>query len=209
MLSILVLNLKGGCGKTTIATNLAGAFAVHGLPVALAEVDRQKSALDWLKRRDKALAPIVGLDWRKEHMAPPKRTSRLVIDAPAGVRGQVLEDLVKSTDIVLVPVLPSPFDEGATQRFVKRLDALKPVRKGKRAVGLIANRVRLRARSAARLDEFLEGLDHAAIATLRDSSLYGDLAMDGMSIFDAKGTRAANQAEDWRPLLSFIEQHAE
>ena len=209
MLSILVLNLKGGCGKTTVATNLAGAFAAHGLTVALAEADRQKSALAWLGRRGKALAPIAGLDWRKDRPKPPKGTSRLVIDAPAGVRGQALEDFVKSADIVLVPVLPSPFDEDATRRFVKRLDALKPVRKGKRPVGLIANRLRLRARSAARLDEFLAGLDHDAIARLRDSSLYGDLAMDGMALFDAKTRRATNLAEDWRPLFSFIEQHAD
>jgi len=209
MLSILVLNLKGGCGKTTVATNLAGACAVHGLSVALAEVDRQKSALSWLKSRGGDLPPITALDWRKDRPSPPKKTSRLIVDAPAGVRGEVLEDLVKTTDVVLVPVLPSPFDEYSTARFTKRLDALKPVRKGKRAVGLIANRVRARSRAAARLDEFLAGLNHPAIARLRDASLYGDLALDGMSLFDARGKRAEELKEDWRPLLAFIEQHAD
>lgn len=208
MLSILVLNLKGGCGKTTLATNLAGACAAYGLSTALAEVDRQKSALSWLKRRPDSLPKITGLDWRKEKQAPPKKTSRLIIDAPAGVRGQALEDLVKTTDIVIVPVLPSPFDEDATARFVKRLDQLKPVRKGKRAVGLVANRIRLRSRATARLDEFLTGLNHPAVTRLRDSSLYGDLAMEGQSLFDAKGQRANSLRDDWRPLLAFVEEHA-
>ncbi|MEO1249651.1 MAG: ParA family protein, partial [Pseudomonadota bacterium] len=155
------------------------------------------------------LPPIAALDWRKDTPSPPKKTSRLIIDAPAGVRGAPLEELVKATDIVLVPVLPSPFDEAATARFVKRLDALKPVRKGKRAVGLIANRIRTRSRAAGRLEEFLKGLDHEAIARLRDASLYADLALDGMSLFDARGRRAEDLREDWRPLLAFVEQHAD
>ena len=118
MLTILVTNTKGGCGKTTIATNLAGAFASADLRTVLADCDRQKSSLAWVSRRPSSAPPIGVVNWSKEISPLPARTERLVIDAAAGLRRKNVEELVRMADIVLLPVLPSVFDENATRQFL-------------------------------------------------------------------------------------------
>ena len=128
MLRVLVTNIKGGCGKTTIATNLAAAFAVGGFATGLVEVDRQRSSLAWLKLRDGHGRPITGLDWRKEMVGAPPELRRLVIDAPANLRMRHVDELIDEADLVVVPVLASVFDEGSTERFLAKLEELKPIR---------------------------------------------------------------------------------
>ncbi|MDW8370542.1 MAG: ParA family protein, partial [Geminicoccaceae bacterium] len=113
MIRILVTNLKGGCGKTTLATNLAGAFARGGLATTLADVDRQRSSLAWLALRAPGVPTVHGVDWRKEPGLVPPGTARLVIDAPAAIRVKEVEELLVSADLVVVPVLPSLFDEAS------------------------------------------------------------------------------------------------
>src|SRR5690242_13617660 len=107
VLAVLVTNVKGGCGKTTIATSLATAFAAHGHPTALADVDRQRSARGWLAGRPASAPTIEGLDWRKGCEPVPPRIRRLVIDAPAAMTLARVEELLRQADFVLVPVLPS------------------------------------------------------------------------------------------------------
>ena len=107
MLRVLVTNIKGGCGKTTLATNLAAAFAAGGFVTGLAEVDRQRSSLSWLKLRDAGLRPIQGLDWRRDIGEVPDTIRRLVIDAPANLRMRHVDDLIREADLVVVPVLAS------------------------------------------------------------------------------------------------------
>ena len=135
MLRVLITNIKGGCGKTTIATNLAAAFAAGGFITALAEVDRQRSSLSWLKLRNGQSRPIQGLDWRKEVGDTPPDLRRLVIDAPANLRMRHVDDLISEADLVVVPVLASVFDEGSTEHFLAKLDELKPIRKGRKTRG--------------------------------------------------------------------------
>lgn len=206
MLTILVANVKGGCGKTTIATQLAAAFANGGLAAALADVDRQRSSLGWLKRRPKSDSGIVGLDWTKSTGKPPKGCDRLVIDAPAALRMKQAEELIREADIVVVPVLPSSFDEAATARFLKRIDVLKPIRKAKTNVAVVGNRIRPRTRAGVRLEDFLSGQGHEVAARLRDSAAYAELAADGRSLFDLTNKRAADLALDWDPLIAAVER---
>lgn len=206
MLRILVANGKGGCGKTTIATNLAAAFARRGYTTGLAETDRQKSSLAWLRSRDIRAAPIRTLDWRKDMDEPGPELQRLVIDAPANLRLRHVDELIRAADLIIVPVLPSVFDEGGTARFLAKLAELKPVRKGHKGIALVANRVRLRSKAAQRLDAFLAGLGHPVVARLTDRALYGELAAQGLSIFDLD-SRAAHQVRlEWRPLLQAIDE---
>ena len=127
MLRVLVTNIKGGCGKTTIATNLAAAFSAGGFATGLAEVDRQRSSLGWMKLRDGRSRPITALDWRKEVGDTPSELRRLVIDAPANLRMRHVDDLIGEADLVVVPVLASVFDEGSTARFLAKLEELKPI----------------------------------------------------------------------------------
>lgn len=206
MITVLVTNIKGGCGKTTLATNLAGAFALTGFATTLADCDHQRSSLAWAERRADGLPPVGAVDWSKALGKAPKNTERLVIDAPAGIRRKQTEELVRAADIILLPLLPSLFDETATRRFLKTLDKLKPVRKHRRAVGLIGNRVRLRTRAARELEDYLADVEHGTIAYLRDSQIYPTCAATGASVFDLKTRQAENVVGDWQPLLRFVNE---
>ncbi|HSK40455.1 MAG TPA: ParA family protein [Arenibaculum sp.] len=208
MLTILVANIKGGCGKTTIATHLAAAFSVSGHGTLLADADRQRSSLGWIGRRPASAAPLRGLDWSKDLGEPPRGAGRLVIDAPAALKPKQVEELVRLADIIVLPVLPGAFDEHATRRFLRKLDELKPIARNRKAVAVVGNRVRVRTRAAERLDTFLDGVGHRVVARIRDTQLYTDAAADGVSLFDLKGRRAADHRADWAPLLAYIEQAA-
>lgn len=205
MLRVLVTNIKGGCGKTTIATNLAGAFAAGGFVTGLAEVDRQRSSLSWLKLRDAQSREIIGLDWRKDVGTAPGAIRRLVIDAPANLRMRHVDELIQAADLVVVPVLASVFDEGSTERFLSKLDELKPIRKGRKTVALVANRLRPRSKATQRLETFLERLGQPIAARLSDRALYGELAVQGLSVFDVEGHLVRPVREEWRPLLNAID----
>jgi chromosome partitioning protein len=204
MLTVLVANTKGGCGKTTVATQLAAAFASIGHAVTLADVDRQRSSLGWTGRRPSGRPAVAGLDWVKDLGKPPG-DGRLVIDAPAAMKMKQVEELVKLADLVLLPVLPSVFDEAATERFLARLDEVKRVRKSRTAVAVVGNRVRPNTLAARRLDDYLAGVGQRALARLRDSALYPDTAARGLSLFDLPAKRGVAAREDWAPLLEAIE----
>lgn len=204
MLSVLVTNPKGGSGKTTVATNLAAAFAAMGRRSFIADVDRQRSSMRWLGRRPDTAAAIAGVDWIKNPDKLPRNSDVLVIDAPAAIRGKQTEALVAQADVVVVPVLPSAFDQETTSRFVKRLDELKPIRKNKKSVIVIGNRVRKRSRAASRLDLFLFGLGRPQLGWLPDRAIYPEVARLGLSIFDLQNKSGEALQEDWRPLLRFI-----
>ncbi|CAO3423309.1 nucleotide-binding protein [Azospirillum doebereinerae] len=205
MLTILVANIKGGCGKTTVATHLAAASAAAGLPTALADVDRQRSSLGWLERRPAKAPALVGLDWAKDVADAPRGTKRLVIDAPAALKTRQIEDLVKMADVIVLPVLPGAFDEQATQRFLGKLEELKSIAKNRKSVAVVGNRMRARTKAADRLDQFLGGIGHKVVTRLRDSQIYADSAASGLSLFDMPGKRAAEHRGDWGPLLAYID----
>jgi chromosome partitioning protein len=203
MITILIANSKGGCGKSTLSTNLAAALAAAGHEVLLADADRQKSATAWARRRPKTAKPITVADWTKGPEEVPKKITRVVIDGPAGLRKDGFEALVAQADLVVMPVLPSSFDQDASTAFLEKLDALKSIRKNRKGVAIIGNRMRDRTRAADRLDRFLSGLGHAVVARLRDSQAYGEAAAQGLSIFEIKGVRSPR--EDWKPLIDYIE----
>lgn len=207
MLTVLVANTKGGCGKTTTATQLATAFARAGLTTALADADRQGSSLGWLQRRSASAPRIRGLDWSKGPGKSPG-VDRLVIDAPAALKRGGIEALADAADVVLVPLLPSAFDEAATARLVAKLAALKPVRKGKKGVGVVANRVKARSRAAQRLDAFCAELDQPLAGRVADRAAYADLALDGLGVFDLDGAKSKSWREEWLSVVAFCEGRA-
>lgn len=206
MLSILVSNPKGGCGKTTIATNLSAAFANLGQSCWLADADRQGSSLNWLVRRPATAPAIKGLDWSTDLGKAPGKKGVLIVDAPAATRSKKTEALVALADLVIVPVMPSVFDQEATTDFLKQLKKLKPIKKNKKAVAVLRNRVRQRTRAAARLDLFMTGNGHQDLGGLPDRALYTEVSAQGLSIFDLETQPGKLAQDDWRPLLRFIEE---
>lgn len=205
MITVLIANTKGGSGKTTVATHLAAAFATAGLRACLADADKQGSCLGWLKARPESAAPIQGLDWRDGPGKLPKAADRLVIDSPAAMKPKKIEDLLRLADLIVVPVLPSGFDTAATGDFLKRLEAMKPIRKSKTAVAVVRNRVQTGSRMAAKLDRFMLGVGHTGAGRLRHRLVYADVAGRGLSIFDLGGKQNEELRADWAPLLRYIE----
>ena len=205
MLSILIANSKGGCGKSTLATNLAGALAMAGHQVLLADADRQRSSLAWGKRRPETATPITMADWVKGPLDVPDGVTRVIIDGPAGLRKGGVEELITEADLVIMPVLPSTFDQHASQAFLAKLDELKPIRKNRKGVAIVGNRMRDRTKAAQRLDRFLSGIGHTVVARLRDSQAYTEAAENGLSVFELKGMRTNTLRDDWQPLMDYIE----
>lgn len=206
MLSVLVGNIKGGCGKTTIATHLATAFAQRGLKTAIGDCDRQRSSLNWLKRRSETAAAIQGLDWSKDLGDAPKGLERLIIDAPAAMHHKDVEDLIRIADVVVVPVLPGAFDQDATAHFLKKLSEVKAVRKNKRVVAIVGNRLRLGTKASEQLDTFFGSLGFPVVARLRDSQIYPNVAAAGSSVLEGNDRRARDYAAEWAPLLGLLDR---
>lgn len=204
--TVLVANLKGGCGKTVLATTLASALAGRGARVALADADRQKSALRWAKRRPEDAAPVEALDWTKSSDLGdrPKKLDWLVIDAPGALRGAKAADLVAEARAVLIPLAPSFYDIDATRRFLKEIEDLKRIRKGKTEIHLVANRLRPRSRAAANLDEMFADLGAPPLARLTERAAYGELAEQGLSIFDRPVKALDPVREQWAPILASL-----
>ena len=206
MKAFLVANPKGGSGKSTLATNLAGYFASKRHEVMLGDIDRQQSSRDWLATRPFELPSIDTWDIGHDHIfRPPKGTSHIVLDTPAGLHGKMLDKVLKLSTRVIVPVQPSVFDMRATRQFLTALLSEKAVRKGKADVAVIGMRVDARTRAAAELERFFATLDLPVLAYLRDTQVYVQAAAAGMTIFDLPPSRAERDLAQWRAIIEWAE----
>lgn len=203
MNTILVTNPKGGSGKTTLSTNLAGYFAHKGHHVVLSDMDRQKSATAWLARRPESLPIIHGMDGRGKYK-DSLSADWSIIDSPAGLHGEKLSDTVKKADWVVVPMQQSAFDMGATQDFLEVLREEKAVRKEKTFVAMVGMRLDIRTKSAAKLMAFLENAGFPVITTIRDAQIYMQSAEQGASIFDMRPSLVKRDIQQWAPLLHWL-----
>lgn len=202
MKTILIATPKGGAGKTTLSTNLAGMLAARGEKVCLWDLDRQKSALGWLAQRPAHLPAIHRLDSGKEKT----EAEFLVLDSPAGLHGDKLSDLLKRVEKVLVPIVPSSFDLAATGAFLKELAEVKAVRKGRAFVAIVGMRVDARTRAAEKLDEFLAPIDLPVLTHLRDTQNYVTAAFEGKSIFDMAPSTVAIDLLQWQPIARWVRE---
>jgi chromosome partitioning protein len=209
MPTLLVANPKGGTGKTTLATNVAGWLAGRRQRVVLADLDPQQSSTQWLARRPALFPPIAcwapDAKWRELKELDPQW---IVVDTPAGLHGDDLRDAVRRADLMLVPLAPSAFDMAATQRFLAVVAELKAVRRGELAIGMVAMRVDARTRSAAELDEFLAGYRLPLVTHLRETQVYVHCARDGASVFDLPRSRGEQDWAQWQPLTRWIARTA-
>lgn len=197
---IVVANPKGGVGKSTVATNLAGALARAGHAVMLGDVDRQQSARQWLGLRPAALPVIQGWDIARDDIVrPPKGVTHVVLDTPAGLHGSKLDAVMKIADRVLVPLQPSLFDIQASHAFVQ---ALREHRRGA-PLAVVGNRVREGTIAADQLRQFLDTLGVPVLTMLRDTQLYVQLAARGATLWDVAPSRAERDLEQWQPILQW------
>jgi chromosome partitioning protein len=201
---IVVANPKGGVGKSTLSTNIAGYMAQAGHAVMIGDVDRQQSARTWLSLRPAGAAKIG--TWEVAHDAivrPPKGTTHVVLDTPAGLHGKRLDEVMKLADKVLVPLQPSIFDIHATHAFVRELLARR--RGDKVAVAIVGMRVREGTISADQLRSFLETLQVPLLGFLRDTQNYVHLAARGLTLWDVAPSRVERDLEQWQPLLQWLD----
>lgn len=200
---IVIANPKGGVGKSTLATNVAGCLATAGCPVMLGDVDRQQSARQWLALRPPQAAPISGWDAAADDIVrPPKGTTHVVLDTPAGLHGKRLEAVLRIADRLIVPLQASLFDIQATHAFLAEL------RRHKRWVGietvLVGNRVREHTRANEQLHRYLATLPLPVLAWLRETQNYVQLAAHGLTLFDVGPGRVERDLEQWAPLTAWL-----
>ena len=207
MQTILVANPKGGSGKTTLATNVAGWLAGKRRDVVLRDLDPQRSAMEWLQRRPALFPPIAGLEHDGKHAKDSAHDWR-VVDSPAGLHGEDLRDAVRRADVMLVPLTPSAFDMAAAVHFLSAIQEVKAIKRGELALGVVAMRVDPRTVSAAELDQFLKAFEFPVVAHLRDTQVYVHCARDGASVFDLPRSRGEQDWEQWKPLTRWITRHA-
>jgi chromosome partitioning protein len=205
MRHILVLNAKGGCGKSTIATTLASYYAwEQEKKVALADFDPQGSSLAWLEVRGEEWPPIEGIAAWKDPLRPSRDTDVVIMDAPARVHGSELTQLVRKAETIVFPVLPSPIDMRAAEVSMQELQATGRVQRGEAKIGVIANRVRENTIIYAELYEFLRKLNVPYIATLRDTQNYIKAEERGVGIYEMAPSLVWQDIENWEPLVKWL-----
>lgn len=210
MLKVLVASSKGGAGKSTIATNLAASFAVEGKNTVLVDADRQGSSLHWSERRSAhgdAVLGVPGLrrDWARQ---VPDDAQCVIIDTPAGIRASEVEEWLEFANALIVPVLPSAIDLEATAPFLDEVGALARVKKGKVAVGLVANRLKPWTNASQAAVEEMQSLAFPLVAQLRDTQGYVLANALGKSIFDYHSEQVRSHQEDWAKLVRWLKKHA-
>ncbi len=202
---VVVANPKGGVGKSTLSTNVAGYYASRGHSVMLGDIDRQQSSALWLRLRPPQARPIRTWDISHDLIArPPRDTTHVVLDTPAGLHGWRFKDVLKMADKVLVPLQPSIFDIYATRAFLDEL--LESRRAEHLQIGLVGMRVDPRTIAAEQLQTFVTTLGLPVLTHLRDTQNYIHLAARGLTLFDVTPGRVAKDLEQWQPICQWLDR---
>ncbi len=205
MRHIMVMNAKGGCGKSTLATNIASYFANEGAGVALADYDPQRSSLDWLDRRPENRPKIAGVAAFEDGLRRcPRSADFCIIDAPARTHARELTDLVRHAETIVVPVLPSTIDMQATTVFLEELKKVGKVERKQAKLGLVANRARDNTLIYGELDEYLTKARTPYVAALREAQNYVRAYTRGLGIFELPEYLAWPDWDEWEPLTAWL-----
>jgi chromosome partitioning protein len=205
MRSIMVLNSKGGSGKSTVATNLASYYATQGNKVILVDLDPQASSLDWLKARPSGRSSISGINGALGQYRVPRNADYVIYDTPAAVHGAELSALLRRAQSIIIPVLPSPIDMRAATPFVQKvLDNNRVARKEAR-VALIANRCRENYNIYHQLDSYLRKVRKAPfISVLRETQNYVRAAERGLGVFELPPYAVRKDLDQWDPIIRWL-----
>lgn len=206
MRKIMVMNAKGGCGKTTIATNLATWFADEGAKVALADFDPQGSSLDWLEARNdyEGIPDIQGINALEGPVKASHGTDYLIIDAPAGTHGKDINAMLKRCETVIIPVMPSPIDMRACKRFLEELMHSGRISHKKNRLGIIANRVKENTLIYKDLEQYLGHLKLPFLTHLRETQNYIKSAERGLGLFEMAPSMVSQDVEQWKPIFKWL-----
>ena len=210
MLTTLVASSKGGCGKSTLVTQLASHWAQAGQHPAIIDADRQGSSFRWASLRPDNVPGVLAFEGgRRSVQKLPPEIGQLLIDTAAGSRERDLEPYLEQANVLLVPVLPSSFDLDATLAFLDELRAINRIRRGKLPVALVANRLKPWTHASQdAVDQLAEQSPFPVVAQLRDSQAYVLLAALGKGIFDYQSEQVRSHQQDWKPLLRWIKRQA-
>ncbi len=206
MRHIMVLNSKGGCGKSTIATNLASYYAMEDYKVALVDYDPQASSVDWVERRPKNRPKVIGIAGHKDGMTHmPRNADIVIVDAPARAHGPELTRLVRHAETIIVPVLPSSIDMQAASKFLIELKKVGRVTRREAKLAVVANRVRENTLIFDQLDEYLEKARVPYVAAFREAQNYIRAYTRGLGVFELPEYLAWTDWEQWDPLLEWLD----
>lgn len=210
MLTTLVASSKGGCGKSTVVTQLASHWAQAGKHAAIVDADRQGSSFHWASLRPDNVPGVLAFEGgRRSLQKLPPDTDQVLIDTPAGSRERDLEPYLELANVLLVPVLPSSFDLNATLAFTDELRAINRIHRGKLPVALVANRLKPWTHASQdAVTQLAEQSPFPVVAQLRDSQAYVLLTALGKGIFDYHSEQVRSHQEDWKPLLRWIKRQA-
>ena len=204
MRTIMILNPKGGSGKSTISTNLAAYYATQSANVVLADMDPQGSSMAWLEARSSGRPAIKGVDASSSAPRHSRNTDVVIMDAPAGVRGKDLTAIVRRAETFIVPVLPSPIDMRATATFVAELRKNAKVANKQAKFAVVANRVREHTRIYGELEAFLKKLKVPVLTHLRDGMNYVRCAERGIGVHELAPYASSVDREQWKPIVSWL-----
>ena len=211
---ILITNAKGGCGKTTLATNIASYYASLGRNVRLFDHDHQGSTLQWVRHRPKHLTEIHGVDasrrpdnhmTRSWQLRVPPETDLVIIDTPAGIDPAEMASMFHDNDYLIIPVLPSPIDIHSTAHFIKDILLIGKARKRQIQVAVVANRVRKDTLMYHALERFLFSLKIPFVTSLRDTQFYARAIDQGCSILELRYPKSRLDQDQWAPLLRWLD----
>jgi len=213
---IVVLNTKGGSGKTTLATNLASYYAVSGHKTALMDYDPQGSSTFWSGKRDESLAKIQSIPaYKHSHnvtrswfLRTEPNTHRVVVDSPAGIELSGSREMLDTATAILIPVLPSDFDIHAASHCIADILLLAKQHKRRGRIGVVANRVRKNALVYRKLERFLNSLNIPFVTTLRDTTQYTTASDLGLGIHELKSYRTQQDLQNWSELISWLDKIA-
>lgn len=205
MRSILVVNPKGGCGKTTIATNLASYYAVWDVSTALVDLDPQQSSLDWLRMRPDSENPIQGFNGLKGKIYPDPETERIIYDCPARTDSAKIARLIKMVDVVIIPVMPSAIDMRVAAKFIADIVGKVKANNSEAIMGVVANRSQKNYQSYRALIKFLKAVDVPFVGNIRNSQNYIKAADTGVGVFEMPLSDVKPDMAEWKPLINWVE----
>ncbi|NBW67197.1 MAG: ParA family protein [Betaproteobacteria bacterium] len=203
---VVIANPKGGSGKSTLSTNIAGYLANSGHQVMLGDADVQRSSKFWVSQRPEVLPKIATWEYEADliYTAKPfKDTTHVVIDTPGGLSGWRMQEVIGRADKIIVPIMPSMFDMQATNAFIVKLLQLKRAHTSQ--VAVIGNRVDARTVAAANLKIFMDTLNVPVLTYLRDTQYYVHMAAHGLSMFDITPSKVQRDLEQWKPICDWLD----